>query len=85
MFPSASKLFAGMNMGAHIAHDPKKKKKSAGIILEESEEGEMSPWREIRVGNDSHPGRLIHFKIMVELNNLVVNYVTIKVLLYNIR
>ena len=43
MFPSASKLFAGMNMGAHIAHDPKKKKKSAGIILEESEEGEMSP------------------------------------------
>ena len=41
MFPSASKLFSGMNMGAHIAHDPKKnnRKKSSGVILEESEEG----------------------------------------------
>ena len=43
MFPSASKLFSGMNMGAHIAHDPKKnRKKSSGIILEESEGGSMS-------------------------------------------
>ena len=39
MFPSASKLFSGMNMGAHIAHDPNKKKKSSEIITEESEEG----------------------------------------------
>ena len=38
MFPSASKLFSGMNMGAHIAHDPRKKK-SSEIITEESEEG----------------------------------------------
>ena len=52
MFPSASKLFSGMNMGAHIAHDPrckrdkkaaeKERKKSSGIILEESEEGALS-------------------------------------------
>ena len=45
MFPSASKLFSGMNMGAHIAHDPckrdKKRKKSSGVILEESEEGAL--------------------------------------------
>ena len=51
MFPSASKLFSGMNMGAHIAHDPckrdkkaaeKERKKSSGVILEESEEGALS-------------------------------------------